>query len=1398
MGSGGGAGKDSDEPCAVSAGDGGGLIWINATGTMVINGTITTDGGNGGGSGCGHDVTSGGGSGGSVFLIAGTLSGTGTISADGGDGGSQVAEDGGDGGGGRIALHYNSGSFGGTYSAYTGTNQYYGGAGTIYYQEGAGPGNLIVNNKGYSGAQTRQNNSYTFDNATINGSASYVVTNITLNATDTILSSSATILVEGTGILAADIINFSSSTINAQDSRMDLRYNTTFADSGTSYTDNFYLSIERTTLARIDFIKNMSSVSSLASNINLNNNTVFVDTSNEQDLNVSANITIHNLGFAGVDIAVDFDDDSVFYICPEEVCTNLSYSGGTLVFNVTHFTTYKGVSNYTDTPVVKIESPEDNNVSVNPLIVFVYNVSDASDDIDYCELIVNGTVNEIDYSITENVSQNFTVLMGDGNYNWSINCTDDSEHHTTGSSESRNLTVNASVYVSLDLSPNPAETDSVVLVSGIVQLKDGIPVGNQQVNIYLNGTLQYPDDWWNNSWLYRQQINITNMNDTGLLEENYSVNISVDTQTLISAGSMLANGSDLRIVYWNGSAGTELDRVNESGFNTSGTEIWFRLRVEVSAGSSTTDYYMYYGNSGAGNAPANKSKVYLFWDDFESYTIGSNGAPNWNVIDGSWSVRNLSGNLAYRTDTVQGWDSEYTYINGLTQGNISFEAKLRQSNNPYSHSMYATGGVRTGYGVWGGDDGLKWGGGTWKTTDALADNVWYTLRMDIFGNRAVSYLDNVWKFNETVATGPGNIGFHYNYVAYTYWDDVKIRKLIWPEPSASLLTSENGGVFTNSTGHYTYNLTAPGTAGLYNVTVNLTYVGNYAENSSTLEVIALGTDYNTCYPTPGYDLVINETVTCNNTVININDLNVTATGWFNLSNVTLYVSDTSIDNGGKFTIIDSKDSIWQNGNLTISGFYNLTNTTLRMNGTGNGTVGINVSGWMIINESSNITNGDTKTANFFFKVNSGANFSFTDSHISKCGWYWTPTLAFGMLIDTDGVIIRNNTFRDCYDGARITGSHGLYDSNRFYNLSRTAIEVMPNGGINQTIIYNYIERSTGGINLGQSNSTVHDNVHNNTVGPWGYGLTVVYGDGNRLYRNTLLNAIIRFQQDSVDNVFYDTVINTSGNNVLTECTAAYPENNTLLNVSFNQSAVQFNNCNASRPSWFSVQWYADVQVNYSNGTAVASQTVYGYDSSNQLESSKATDSNGYARLNLTEYTQNYSQDYPVNVTYFSNYTVNVTDGTNTDEVSVNMSTNRQIQLTLESQTVEYNTCSPTPGYDLVINETVSCNNTVISIDDLNVTATGWFNLSNVTLYVTDTNIYNGGRFTIVDSKDSIWQNGNLTIAGFYNLTNTTLRMNGTGNGTIGIQVNSTGWMIINDSSNITNGVVSKAYFFFMS
>jgi hypothetical protein len=121
-------------------------------------------------------------------------------------------------------------------------------------------------------------------------------------------------------------------------------------------------------------------------------------------------------------------------------------------------------------------------------------------------------------------------------------------------------------------------------------------------------------------WKYRYSLIITNTNATAL-PAGYSVRLVLDTAALVTMGKLRADGNDLRVVWVNGISLVELDRVNETTWNSTGSEIWFKTQAAIPANSSSGQYYLYYGNPSAGPAPSNGANVYNLWDDFNGTVI---------------------------------------------------------------------------------------------------------------------------------------------------------------------------------------------------------------------------------------------------------------------------------------------------------------------------------------------------------------------------------------------------------------------------------------------------------------------------------------------------------------------------------------------------------------------------------------------------------------------------------------------------------------------------------------------------------------------------------------------------------------------------------------------------------
>ncbi|MBP6639274.1 MAG: DUF2341 domain-containing protein [Bacteroidia bacterium] len=106
-------------------------------------------------------------------------------------------------------------------------------------------------------------------------------------------------------------------------------------------------------------------------------------------------------------------------------------------------------------------------------------------------------------------------------------------------------------------------------------------------------------------WRYTRSVAVQNY-IFGLLND-WQVRVNVDTQTLINAGKMNADGSDIR--FTTDDCCTEIPYWIESGLNTPSTIIW--VRHPQLASMDTTWVQMYYGNSAA-NTPVSNLDLVLF------------------------------------------------------------------------------------------------------------------------------------------------------------------------------------------------------------------------------------------------------------------------------------------------------------------------------------------------------------------------------------------------------------------------------------------------------------------------------------------------------------------------------------------------------------------------------------------------------------------------------------------------------------------------------------------------------------------------------------------------------------------------------------------------------------------
>ncbi|RLJ07435.1 MAG: hypothetical protein DRP13_03875, partial [Candidatus Aenigmatarchaeota archaeon] len=258
--------------------------------------------------------------------------------------------------------------------------------------------------------------------------------------------------------------------------------------------------------------------------------------------------------------------------------------------------------------------PNITNINITPVILgygfnvtISANVSDDEEGVD--TVLANITYPDGSYQVLEMLNEsddyiyktNFTDTWSAGVYNvtiwandtggtWGEKTTDDNETYRLNFT----ITVDASMMVST-LNDTYGPNEDVNLTPAIT-------------------------NWWDPEYTLRKRLNITNNNATEILVKGYSINITLDTQNLVSQNKLLSSGNDLRIVWFNSSSNQfiELNRVNETNFNTPSTEIWFPLAENISAGGYDNNYWLYYDNPSTNEPPANRSEVYLFWDDFDT------------------------------------------------------------------------------------------------------------------------------------------------------------------------------------------------------------------------------------------------------------------------------------------------------------------------------------------------------------------------------------------------------------------------------------------------------------------------------------------------------------------------------------------------------------------------------------------------------------------------------------------------------------------------------------------------------------------------------------------------------------------------------------------------------------
>jgi hypothetical protein len=327
-------------------------------------------------------------------------------------------------------------------------------------------------------------------------------------------------------------------------------------------------------------------------------------------------------------------------------------------------------------------------------------------------------------------------------------------------------------------------------------------------------------NWWNTDYDYRRQVTIVN-NAASTLNAGYSVCVTMDTASLILAGKVLASGDDLRIIYWSGSTWNELDR-DTIDVNSASTQIWFKTQAAIEANGVDSNYYAYYGNPSSGSPPANKSNVYLWFDDFNrankpdittetAYSVktgggtwaieqdalknvGASGDPNKLIITALGGVSTAVDMLVkIRVTSFTGGDLSRIGLSCCMDTSTSRGSGYCGMFHDNSNSIDLLNDLRS----WGTQGSYSW-----------SLDTWYYMRFRVVDPASRIGQVKVWQvgtnepsawtvdgsFGSGTARSYGEVGFAGSRTTdTTYFDDILIRLIADSEPSTSLGSEESQG-----------------------------------------------------------------------------------------------------------------------------------------------------------------------------------------------------------------------------------------------------------------------------------------------------------------------------------------------------------------------------------------------------------------------------------------------------------------------------------------------------------------------------------------------------------------------------------------------------------------------------
>ena len=273
--------------------------------------------------------------------------------------------------------------------------------------------------------------------------------------------------------------------------------------------------------------------------------------------------------------------------------------------------------------------------------------------------------------------------------------------------------------------------------------------------------------WWNTDWQKRKPIIITENSGSTLTDYQLAINVTYDAD-------MQADFDDLRFTIYNSTVYNEvlLDYYLESKSDGSWAYIWVEI-LEILA-SSTATIYMYYGNPSA-ISESNASATFIFWDDFEQdrgWTYSENGGS----FSGQYTTDQYhSESTSYKISYPSGTGSSAGYYGQIAKG-ITFDGS-QVKIEVWVYDSYN--GATDGYHI----KKVKLGG-TQLWSDDVAGDEGGWMHVSVATTPSAGTSNLILQVYEAKGVS--------NFAANVWWDDVKVRKYVSPEPSVTFGEEETG------------------------------------------------------------------------------------------------------------------------------------------------------------------------------------------------------------------------------------------------------------------------------------------------------------------------------------------------------------------------------------------------------------------------------------------------------------------------------------------------------------------------------------------------------------------------------------------------------------------------------